>query len=124
MKVYMGTGSINASRFRKIISAIAIREKCIKVSSMQPGWNFLSNHARVLVCLARDPTARMRDIAVGVGITERAVQRIVSELVEASVISVTKDGRRNLYRINRRAPLRHPLEEGRRVDDLLRLVET
>ncbi len=94
------------------------------MSGMHSGWHFLSNHALVLLYLARDPGARMRDIATGVGITERAVQRIIAELVEASVLAVTKDGRRNLYRINRDAPLRHPLKNGHLVGDLLHLVES
>ena len=85
-------------------------------------WTFLSNHAHVLVCLARDPTARMRDIATLVGITERAVQRIVHDLVTAGVLSVDKDGRRNHYTVIDRQPLRHTLEAHRSVRDLLALL--
>lgn len=86
------------------------------------GWTFLTNHAHVLVCLSRDPAQRMRDIASQVGITERAVQRIVHELMEAGFLSVTKDGRRNQYTVTDRQPLRHPLESHRTVRDLLSLV--
>jgi len=86
------------------------------------GWTFLSNHAHVLVCLARDPEARLRDIANEVGITERRTTTIVSDLVEAGALSVSKVGRRNHYRINRAARLRHPLESNKTVGDLLRGV--
>lgn len=85
-------------------------------------WTFLSNHAHVLICLAREPDARMRDVALTVGITERAVQRIVAELVAGGFLSVTKDGRRNRYSVDGRLPLRHPVEAHRRVRDLLDLV--
>lgn len=82
-------------------------------------WNFLSNHAHVLVCLARDPDVRLRDVAVAVGITERAVFKIVTELEEAGVIRRTREGRRNHYDIDRSAKLRHPLEADRTVGSLL-----
>lgn len=85
-------------------------------------WTFLSNHAHVLISLARTPDARIRDLAVTVGITERAVQRIVAELVEGDFLSVTKDGRRNHYTVNDRQPLRHPVEAPRTVRDLLGAV--
>lgn len=82
-------------------------------------WTFLSNHAHVLVCLDRDPQARLRDIAVDVGVTERTANTIVGDLVEAGVLTVTKVGRRNQYRIDRTARLRHPLEDANTVGDLL-----
>lgn len=85
----------------------------------RPGWTFLSNHAHVLVCLARDPEARLRDIATEVGITERTVNAIVSDLEQVGVLSITKVGRRNKYRIHRSARLRHPLEADKTVGDLL-----
>ena len=88
----------------------------------RPGWTFLSNHAHVLVCLVGDPTARLRDIAVEVGVTERTVVAIVGDLVEAGILSVTKVGRRNSYRIDLTARLRHPLEAAKSVGDLLRGV--
>jgi DNA-binding MarR family transcriptional regulator len=74
------------------------------------GWTFLTNHTHVLVCLLRDPETRLRDVATQVGITERAVQRIIAELEQAEVITREKDGRRNRYTINTETPLRHPLE--------------
>ncbi len=68
-------------------------------------WTFLSNHAHVLVCLAIDPDARLRDVALSVGITERAVQKIVSDLEEAGVIIRERSGRRNSYRLDLDVPL-------------------
>ena len=88
----------------------------------RPDWTFLSNHAHVLVCLDRDPEARLRDIATEVGVTERTANTIVGDLVEAGVLTVTKVGRRNQYRIDRSARLRHPLEATKTVGDLLRGV--
>jgi len=85
-------------------------------------WTFLSNHAHVLVCLALDPDARLRDVAVEVGITERAVQGIVGDLEEAGVIVRERQGRRNTYRLNLDAPLRHTLEAHRSIRALLSLV--
>ena len=70
-------------------------------------WTFLSNHGHVLVSLARDPDARTRDVAEAVGITERAVQQIVHDLVEQGYLQKTKVGRRNHYAVVRRAHLRH-----------------
>ena len=69
-------------------------------------WTFLSNHGHVLVCLARDPEARLRDVAVAVGITERAVQKIVSDLEDGGVVERVRDGRRNRYRLFLDQPLR------------------
>ncbi len=70
-------------------------------------WTFLSNHGHVLVSLARDPDVRMRDVAAVVGITERAVQQIVHDLVEQGYLVKVKAGRRNRYTVVRRAHLRH-----------------
>lgn len=83
------------------------------------GWTFLSNHAHVLVCLARDPDLRLRDIAARVGITERGVQRIIGELEDCGVVEKIRSGRRNHYEIDLSAPLRHPLESDRDVGSLL-----
>ena len=85
-------------------------------------WTFLSNHAHVLVCLAQDPDARLRDVALSVGITERAVQKIVSDLEQAGVIVRERAGRRNSYRLNLDVPLRHALESHKTVGILLSLV--
>ena len=73
-------------------------------------WTFLSNHGHVLVCLARDPDVRMRDVAAAVGITERAVQQIVHDLVDGGYVAKSKEGRRNHYRVVRSTHFRHELE--------------
>lgn len=75
-----------------------------------PDWTFLSNHAHVLICIAKQPDIRLSDVAEQVGIRERTVHRIVHELVESGYISVTKIGRNNTYAVNLDLPLRHPLE--------------
>lgn len=85
-------------------------------------WTFLTNHAHVLLCVARNPTMLMRDIAAEVGITERAVQRIIAELEEAGYVEHVHKGRRNAYRVHGALPLRHPIEWHRRIRDLIRLV--
>jgi DNA-binding IclR family transcriptional regulator len=90
--------------------------------SSGPTWTFLTNHAHVLLCLTQDPAARLRDVAEQVGITERAVQRIVAELEEAGVLCRTRDGRRNHYEILSNCPLRHPVESHRRVGDLIAAI--
>lgn len=85
-------------------------------------WTFLSNHGHVLVCLAQNPDARLRDVAQAVGITERAVQKIVSDLEEAGVVEREREGRRNRYRLHTERPLRHPIESHRTVGALLAMV--
>ncbi|MER3495880.1 MAG: AsnC family transcriptional regulator [Armatimonadota bacterium] len=87
-----------------------------------PSWTFLTNHTHLLVCLARDSEARLRDVALAIGITERAAQRIVAELEAANVLERIRVGRRNRYRLNLEIQLRHPLEAGCTVGDLLHLV--
>lgn len=82
-------------------------------------WTFLSNHAHVLLCLYRDPTARLRDVSAEVGITERAAQRIVSELEEEGYLVRERSGRRNAYTLDPDVPLRHPIEASHTVGELL-----
>lgn len=89
----------------------------------ESAWTFLTNHSHVLICLARDPSQRMRDVAQQVGITERAVQRILADLEEAGAITRTRDGRRNRYDIAQTLPLRHPVEAHCTVGDLLAMTE-
>lgn len=91
-------------------------------SASNGSWTFLSNHAHVLVCLARNPGARLRDIADEVGITERGVFRVISDLERGGVVTHTRQGRRNRYEINLAAPLRHQLEARRTVGGLLGLL--
>lgn len=85
-------------------------------------WTYLSNHGHVLVCLAQDSAARLRDVAARVGITERAVQKIVADLEAAEVLQRERTGRRNRYRIFGDRPLRHPVEAHRTVGELLAMV--
>jgi Mn-dependent DtxR family transcriptional regulator len=87
-----------------------------------PSWTFLTNHAHVLICLARDPQMRLRDVAEAVGITERAVHKIVAELEEGGILERERQGRRNLYHLHARQPLRHPVESHCTIDGLLRFV--
>jgi predicted transcriptional regulator len=88
----------------------------------EPSWTFLTNHAHVLLCIAREPEVRMRDVAESVGITERAVQRIVADLEEAGYIVRSRLGRRNRYEIQFDRHLRHPIERHQRVASLIALV--
>jgi DNA-binding MarR family transcriptional regulator len=85
-------------------------------------WRFLSNHTQVLLCLQRDPDARFRDIAQRVGITERAAQRIVADLVDSGYVERRRVGRRNRYRINSDIAMRHPAQDGHDIGELLRLL--
>lgn len=85
-------------------------------------WTLFSNHGHVLVCLAGDSEARLRDVAADVGITERAVQKIVRDLQNHGMISVTKNGRRNRYRIHHKKTLRHALEAHCTLGELLKLI--
>lgn len=87
------------------------------------GWTFLTNHSHVLILLAREPDLRLRDVAERVGITERAVQRIVADLEEAAILTRSRDGRRNRYEVHTRQPLRHTIEAHCTVNDLLKIVE-
>ena len=82
-------------------------------------WTFFSNHAHVLLLLCHESDLRMRDIAQRVDITERAVQRIIHDLVAEGYLTVTKEGRRNHYEPNLDAHLRHPLEAGATIRELL-----
>ena len=84
-----------------------------------PTWTFLTNHSHVLICLALDPDMLLREVATRVGITERAVQKIVQELEGGGVLVRTKVGRRNRYTIKEGRSLRHPVEGHRRIRDLL-----
>ena len=82
-------------------------------------WTFLSNYAHVLICLADNPDARLRDVAEKVGITERTAFRLIAELEEAGILERAKEGRRNHYNINTKAHLRHAIEEHCTVGELI-----
>ena len=86
------------------------------------GWTFLSNYAHVLISLADNPHARLRDVAERVGITERSALRLVTELEAANILERIKEGRRNHYVINEKAHLRHPIEAHCTVGELLETV--
>ena len=85
-------------------------------------WTFLTNHARVLLCIANDPDVRLRDVATKVGITERAAQHIVLQLVEADYLERERVGRRNRYRVHPDRPLRHPMDHAHQVGELLTVL--
>ena len=94
------------------------------MSSREDGkpWRFVTNHTQVLLCIARDGDVRLRDVAETVGITERAAQRIVADLIEAGFVERRRVGRRNHYSIDRRAKMRHPAQMNQEIGDLLELL--
>jgi predicted transcriptional regulator len=85
-------------------------------------FTLLTNHAHVLLIIAQTPDVRMREIAATIGLTERAVQRIIDELTTSGYIIVTKSGRRNRYQISLDHPLGHPVEQSRNLGDLVRFM--
>jgi len=87
-------------------------------------WTFFSNNAHVLVCLSHKPQPTTRQIAIQVGITERAVQRILAKLVLAGIVSVKKEGRRNRYELDLDQQLRHPLESHKTIGEFVRLIDS
>jgi predicted ArsR family transcriptional regulator len=93
------------------------------LSTASTTWVFLTNHANVLLCVARDPDARTRDIAERVGITERAAQRILSDLVAEGYVSKIKLGRRNRYTVDRKGHLRHPNFQDLEIGPLLDMIQ-
>jgi len=88
------------------------------------GWAFFSNYAHVLVCLTHKPQPTMRQIAAQVGITERAVQRILAKLIMADVVNIRKVGRRNSYKIDLNQQLRHPLECHKTIGEFINLIDS
>ena len=87
-------------------------------------WTFFSNNAHVLVCLSHTPQPTARQIATQVGITERAVQRILAKLVRAGIVTVGKEGRRNRYELNLDLRLRHPLESHKTIGEFIKLIDS
>jgi DNA-binding IclR family transcriptional regulator len=85
-------------------------------------WSFLTNHARVLLCIAHDPGVRLRDIAARVGVTERSAYGIVTDLAEAGYVVKEKDGRRNRYQIQAHLPLPDSAGRERTVGEVLALL--
>jgi len=91
----------------------------VTVEQPKAGWTFLTNHAHVLVCIAEEPDIRGRDIATRVGITERAAQSIIADLVADGYVIRSREGRRNRYEVIPDVPLRHPLEDEHTIGELL-----
>jgi predicted transcriptional regulator len=87
-------------------------------------WTFVTNHTQVLLCLAHNPDVRLRDVAETVGITERAAQRILADLVAGGYVDRIRVGRRNRYAINRGGAMRHTAQFGQEVGPLIDLLET
>ena len=85
-------------------------------------WSFLTNHARVLLCIAHDPSARLRDIAASLGITDRSVYGIVTDLTTAGYVVKHKDGRRSLYQIQAHLPLPEPASNEPAIGEVLALL--
>jgi MarR family len=85
-------------------------------------WSFLTNHARVLLCIAHDPGARLRDIAASLGITDRSVYGIVTDLTAAGYVVKHRDGRRNLYQIQAHLPLPEPASKEPAIGEVLALL--
>ncbi len=94
------------------------------VATHNDHWTFLTNHAHVLLCITRDPGVRLRDVALSVGITERATQRIVADLVEGGYLTRERVGRRNQYEVHPELPFRHPVEQRSHIGALLELITT
>jgi hypothetical protein len=88
----------------------------------EPDWAFLSNHATVLICIATEPDIRVRDVAARVGITMRAVLRIIDDLEAGGYLTRTREGRRNRYSVHPNRPFRHPVAAHRDVSLLLDLI--
>jgi DeoR/GlpR family transcriptional regulator of sugar metabolism len=87
-------------------------------------WRFVTNHTHVLACIAADPSARVRDIAATVGVTERTVAQIVGDLEQAGYLTKTRVGRRNTYEVHSDLPLRHPQHRHHTAGELIRFLKT
>lgn len=94
------------------------------IEKREEGWTFFSNNAHVLICLTQTPQPTTREIAIRVGITERAVQRIVTKLIKANIVKIKKEGRRNRYELDLNQRLRHPLESHKTIGEFLRLMNS
>jgi len=105
----------------------AVRPATIDADAKAPHstarWTFLTNHSHVLILISRNPDVVLRQVAIEVGITERAVQRIIADLEEGGFIEREKIGRKNRYRIQTEQPLRHSVESHRTIGNLLTLME-
>ena len=106
----------------KVRSASGGRSASGASEEAAPRWTFLTNHAHVLTVIDSEPDLVLREVALRVGITERAVQRIVVELEESGFLERERVGRQNHYRVIKNKPLRHPIEAHRKIGDLLKLI--
>jgi DNA-binding transcriptional ArsR family regulator len=118
---------LDGQRLRKaprteVPRSVTRRAAQVVEKSSQENWTFLSNHSHVLVALAENPRLSLREVSLLVGVTERSVQRIVTDLEEAGYITKEKVGRNNQYSIKEKIPLRHPLEKHCTVGQLLDLI--
>jgi DNA-binding transcriptional regulator PaaX len=95
-----------------------VSNKSSKALTGLPSWTFLTNHAHVMVCITKNPQVRLAEIALLVGIGERAVHSIVQDLVEAGYVLKTRIGRNNSYKVRLHQPLRHPLESAHQVAEV------
>lgn len=98
------------------------KKVAVFMSSIESDWTFFSNHAHVLVCLAQNPGALVREVADRVGVTERTAMRLIARLEEAGILKRVKQGRRNFYQIETSEHLRHPLEAHCTIDELLTMI--
>ncbi|MFC4891944.1 winged helix-turn-helix transcriptional regulator [Pseudofrancisella aestuarii] len=92
------------------------------MSNKKQSWTFLTNHSHVLFLINSNPNITIRDMAIKIGITERAVLNIVSDLTETEYLNITKVGRKNHYSINKLKKLRHPIESHCTIDDFLKAL--
>lgn len=106
----------NQSMLEPFASAINLLQEA------RPAWTFLTNHSHVLLCIAREPEIKMRHVAAKVGITERAVQRIIADLEEGGYLARTRRGRGNCYKVIEHLPLRHPVESHGQVAVLIQAL--
>jgi hypothetical protein len=104
------------------MNSTSIKRSAKSADAGASGWDFLTNHAHVLLCVAEDPGIRLRDIASAVGITERGAHKILNDLVEDGYVLRERHGRRNRYKVRPELPLRHPLVDDREVGDLLKVL--
>jgi DNA-binding MarR family transcriptional regulator len=111
-----------ATKKRAAARAADTATRSPRSTQVRETWTFLTNHAHVLLCLAASPELRVRDVAERVGITERAVQRILGELEDGGYLQRSRVGRRSMYTVTPTRPLRHPIEAHRTIADLIALV--
>jgi DNA-binding MarR family transcriptional regulator len=104
------------------VSGAGLYGRVVAEDEARPGWTFLTNHAHVLVCLARDPDLRQRDLSDLIGITERATQVILDDLEASGYLSRERVGRRNRYSLALDRPLRHRLESAHTVGEVIELL--